>query len=227
MKRLTRKQSGLTSQEYKKLAVLTTPIKIQDFLDSLPMNWEKKGDTHLSPRRVLQEGKAHCIEGAILAAAALWLHGERPLIINVSPRMNHGDDDHVVTLYKRGNRWGAISKTNHASLRFRDPVYRTPRELVLSYFHEWFLSSTGEKVLECYSKPLDMRRIGAPSGAERFGAAWWVTYEKDLWEVADALSELPHYHLVPKGNWRYVRKADLVELKAGRLIEWRKSDPRT
>jgi len=224
MKRLTREQSGLTAKEYKTLARLSTPIKIQDFLDSIPMNWEKKGDTHMSPRRVLAARKAHCIEGAMLAAAALWLHGERPLIMNVSPRMGHGDDDHVIALYKRGGRWGAISKTNHASIRFRDPVYRTLRELVLSYFHEWFLNSTGEKVLECYSKPLDLRTVkhsvfDSPAG--------WITSEKDLWEVADALSELQHYFLVPKGNWRFVRRADPMELRAGKLIEWPKSDLHT
>lgn len=227
MQQLSQKVSGLTKQEYETLRRLTTPVKIQDFLDSLPMNWEKKGDTHMSPRRVLQAAKAHCIEGALLAAAALWMQGERPLIMNVSPKMGKGDDDHVVALYKRGGRWGAISKTNHATIRFRDPVYRTLRELVLSYFHEWFLNATGEKLLECYSKPLDMRRIGAPSGAERFGNAWWLTAEKDLWEVAEALSVQPHYYLIPKGNWRYVRKADAMERKAGTLIEWPRSDLRT
>ncbi len=175
------------------------------------MNWEQGGPNHMPPRRVLAARRAHCIEGALLAAAALWLHGEPPLIMNVSPRMGKGDDDHVVALYKRGGRWGAISKTNHATIRFRDPVYRTLRELVLSYFHEWFLNSTGEKLLECYSKPLDMRKFGTD----------WLTSEKDLWDVADALSELPHYYLVPKGNWRYVRPADRMERKAGSLIEWK------
>jgi len=217
MKRLSRPQSGLTSSEYTQLAALTTPVKIQDFLDTFPMNWEKRGDTHMSPRRVLRERKAHCIEGALLAAAALWLAGERPLIMNISPRLGRGDDDHVVALYKRGGYWGAISKTNHASIRFRDPVYRTLRELALSYFHEWFINSTGEKVLECYSKPLDLRRFGTD----------WLTTEKDVWDIADALSERKHYFLVPKGNWRYVRPADPMELKAGRLIEWPKSHPRT
>ena len=217
MKHLSLAQSGLTSQEYKKLSALTTPIKIQDFLDKLPMNWEKEGDTHMSPRRVLATRKAHCIEGALLAAAALWLHGEPPLIMNISPRLGKGDDDHVVALYRRGNRWGAISKTNHATIRFRDPIYRTPRELALSYFHEWFLNTTGEKTLECYSKPLDLRRFGID----------WLTAEKDLWHIADALSALPHYYLVSRGNWRHVRKADPMELKAGRLIEWPKSDSRT
>ncbi len=217
MKKLTQKESGLTKSEYQTLARLNTPIKIQDFLDALPMNWEKKGDTHMSPRRVLAARKAHCIEGALLAATALWTLGEKPLIMNISPRMNHGDDDHVVALYQRGGRWGAISKTNHATIRFRDPVYRTLRELVLSYFHEWFINSTGEKVLECYSRPLDMRKFGTD----------WMASLKDLWEVADALSELKHYFIVPKGNWRYVRKADQMELSAGKLIEWKKSDPRT
>jgi len=217
MKRLTRAQSRLTPEEYATLARLSTPIKTQDFLDSLPMNWEKGGDTHRSPRCVLGEKKAHCIEGALLAAAALWLAGEPPLIMNLSARLGKGDDDHVIALYKRDGFWGAISKTNHATLRFRDPIYRTPRELALSYFHEWFINKTGEKVLECYSKPLDLRRFGTD----------WITAKKDLWSIADALSERKHYFLVPKGNWRYVRKADRMERKAGRLVEWSSSDPRT
>jgi hypothetical protein len=217
MTRLTLKESGFSTSEYKKLAALSTPIQIQDFLDTLPMNWEKHGDTHMSPRRVFKAKKAHCIEGALLAAAALWIAGEPPLIMNLSSRLDRDDDDHVVALYKRGGRWGAISKTNHASLRFRDPIYRTPRELALSYFHEWFMNSTGEKVLECYSKPLDLRKFGTK----------WLTAENDLWDIADALSERKHYFLVPKGNWRHVRKADAMELAAGRLVEWPKSNPRT
>ncbi len=217
MERLTRQKSGFASREYKALAKLATPIKIQDFLDKLPMNWEKHGDTHRSPRYVLKEKKAHCIEGALLAAAALWIAGDPPLIMNLSARLGKGDDDHVVALYKRGNRYGAISKTNHAVIRFRDPVYRTPHELALSYFHEWFLNSNGEKVLECYSQPLDMRRFGTD----------WLTTEKDLWDVANALSERKHYFLVPKGNWRHVRKADKMERMAGRLTEWPRLHPRT
>lgn len=215
-KKLGLKGSELTKEEFKVLKRLNSPIKIQDYLDSLPMNWEKNGDTHMSPRRVLKEKKAHCIEGALLAAAALWVANERPLIMNLSPKLGKGDDDHVVALYRRGDRWGAISKTNHATIRFRDPVYRTLRELALSYFHEWFLNSNGEKLLECYSKPLDMRRFGTD----------WLTAEKDLWEVADALSERQHYFLVPKGNWRYVRSADPMERKAGSLLEWPRSHPR-
>ena len=208
---------GLTQGEENILRKLSTPIKIQDFLDKIPLNYEKNGDTHMSPRKVLKEKKAHCIEGALLAATALWLAGEPPLIMNLSSRFGRGDVDHVIALYKRGGYWGAISKTNHSTIRFRDPIYRTPRELALSYFHEWFVNETGEKVLECYSKPLDMRKFGTD----------WITTEKDLWNIADALSERKHYFLVPKGNWRYVRKADSMELKAGKLVEWKAPDLRT
>ena len=217
MKRLTLAASGLNKNDYETLKRLSTPIKIQDFLDSLAFNWEKKGNTLLSPRRVLKEKKAHCIEGALLAATALWIAGESPLVMNLSPKYGRDDFDHVVTLYKRRGLYGAISKTNHACLRFRDPIYRTPRELALSYFHEWFINKTREKVLKLYSKPFDMRRIGTD----------WITAEKNLWEIADVLDAFPHYELVPKNNWRFVRKADTMEIKAGTIIEWSKSDPRT
>ncbi|MBU6323409.1 MAG: hypothetical protein KGI41_02255 [Patescibacteria group bacterium] len=208
---------GLSPQELRVLCALDTPIKIQDFLDAIPMNFEKGKDTHQSPRRVLKERRAHCIEGALLAAAALWLHGEPPLLMDLKAREGRGDDDHVVALYKRGGHWGLISKTNHATIRFRDPVYRTPRELALSYFHEWFMNANGEKTLESYSRLLDL---------SRFGTAW-VTAQEDLWWLDEKLDALTHYPLVPKGNRRFIRRADPMELKAGRLIEWKESDPRT
>lgn len=208
---------GLTPQEVRTLRTLTTPAKVQDFLDSMPMNWEKKGDTHYSPRKALREGKAHCIEGALLAATAFWLQGEEPLIMDLSAKRGTGDVDHVVALYKKNGYWGMVSKTNHPTIRFRDPVYRTLRELALSYFHEWFMNSTGEKTLESYSKPLNLKRFGTA----------WVTSEEDLWYLDDALNACTHYDLVPKKNRRFIRRADRMELKAGRLEEWPKSDPRT
>ena len=203
---------GLTVREQQSLQKLDSPIAIQDFLDSIPMNHEKKGETHFSPRRVLREKKAHCIEGALLAAAALWLHGERPLLMDLcADKKRYDDDDHVVALYKRNGYWGAISKTNHATIRFRDPVYKTLRELALSYFHEWFMNKNGIKSMQSYSRPLDMTRFGTD----------WVTTEEDLWFVDDALNALPHYPLVPAKNGKFIRKADAMELKAGRFIEWK------
>src|SRR3989338_6552129 len=125
---------GLSKKELAIFKKLNTPIKIQDFLDKIPMNWEKKGETYFSPRRALEARKMHCLEGAIFAATALWLQGEKPLLLDLKAK---GDDDHVVALYRRNGYWGAISKTNHAALRFRDPVFKTLRELAVSYFHEY------------------------------------------------------------------------------------------
>jgi hypothetical protein len=201
---------NLDPDERKTLARLSTPSKIQDYLDSLQFNFESRGETHMSPCRVLRQGTAHCIEGALLAAAALWRKGEPPLLMDLRSAPGTGDYDHVVALYKRNSYWGAISKTNHPSIRFRDPVYKTLRELALSYFHEWFLNTSGKKTLASYSDALDLRKLGEA----------WITAEEELWDIDKALNTLPHHALVPKGNARYIRPADPMELAAGRLEEW-------
>jgi hypothetical protein len=155
------------------------------------------------------------MEGALLAAAALWLQGQRPLLMDF--RTTPDDEDHVVALYRVNGYWGAISKTNHAILRFRDPVYRTLRELALSYFHEYFDFKTGKKTLREYSRPFDLRALG--SG--------WITAGDDLHWIAQAVDDSPHYGLVPANNLRHLRPADRMELAGGKAIEWPKSDPRT
>ena len=217
MRRLSPKASGLDKRTYARLAKLKTPIAIQDFLDALPFNFEHQGATHQSPGEALRAKKTHCIEGALVAAAALWINGETPLVMDMWADEKRDGEDHILALYKRGGYWGAISKTNHASIRFRDPIYRTLRELALSYFHEWFLNTTGEKTLVAYSKPLDLSRLGAG----------WVAATETLWHLDELLNDLPHYALVPKGNARHIRRADAMELKAGRLVEWDERDPRT
>lgn len=206
---------GLTKSELATLKKLSTPIKIQDYLDSLPINWEHNGETYMSPRRVLREKKAHCLEGALLAAAALWLAGKKPLLLDLK---TSGDEDHVVALYREGGRWGAISKTNHATLRFRDPVYLTIRELVLSYFHEYFNDTTGKKALRSYSTtPLDLRKFGTG----------WVTTEENLYSIVDAIDQARHTRIIPEKIVRQLRKADAMERRAGAIVEWKKTDPRT
>lgn len=127
---------GLTKHEETLLRKLKTPALIQDYLDRLPINFESEGDTHYSPRVVLRKKTAHCIEGALLAATALWLQGKAPLLLDLKTKQH--DDEHVVALFKDGTYWGAISKTNHGVLRYRDPIYKTVRELALSYYHEYF-----------------------------------------------------------------------------------------
>lgn len=197
------------------LKKLTTPQKIQDFLDTLPMNHEKNGETYMSVSRTLREKKAHCFEGALVAAHALQLQGEKPLLLDLS--VTYDDIDHVVTLYRKNGYWGAISKTNHASLRFRDPVYKSVRELAASYFNEYFLNDTGKKTLRAYSRPFDLSKQKID----------WVNAEEDLVDLVDALEDSPHLPLFPKENVKFLRKADKIERKAGELVEWNESDRRT
>lgn len=199
----------ITLSERKILSRLNTPHKIQDFLDTLPINNEKLGETCMSPRRVLKEKKAHCIEGAMLAAAALWFHGEKPLIMSL--KVSRGDFDHVIALYKKNGYWGAISKTNHAVLRFRDPIYRTPRELALSYFHEYFLIKTGKKTMVGYSRPINIKRFGTK----------WVNSEEDLWDIGNTIFKMPHISIVPKGNEKHIRKAHHIERVSASVKEWK------
>lgn len=207
-------RSILSPAEKKLLQKLNTPIKIQNYLDTVPRNWEKQGQTYMSPRRALRENKMHCLEAALFAGLALWYHGEEPLVVDLKAR---GDDDHIIALYRKNGFWGAMSKTNYATVRFRDPIFRTVRELVLSYFHEYFLNTNGKKVLYSYSAPYNLKRFGTQ----------WITAEEDLHDIAITLDELQHTVIVPTRNRRFIRPADAMERAAGKLTEWKKTDPRT
>lgn len=199
---------GLTKEELRVLRELKSPAHIQDFLNRTPFNFEKGGNTHYSPRLVLKKKTAHCIEGALLAAVVLWINGEPPWLMDL--KSARGDDDHVIALYKRNGYWGAVSKTNHPVLRFRDPVYKTTRELALSYFHEWFMNEDGKKTLRSFSKPLNMKRFGEG----------WITSEKPLFWLDRELNALPHFPVAPKKNLKSLRAADSIERKAGKMTEW-------
>ncbi len=209
-KRFARRQDlGLTKTEFAVLRRLSSPQKIQDFLYTLPSNFEIGGQTCLSVREVLRRRRAHCIEGAMLAACALWVHGEPPLLMDLRADQ---DFDHVVTLFRRNGHWGAISKTNPPVLRWRDPIYRSLRELAMSYLHE-YANKRGQKTLRSYSRPFDLRR---------FDPELWVTNGKNCWDVGDAIDGIPHYRLVTKRQARVLRLRDAVERKAGALFEHRR-----
>jgi hypothetical protein len=197
-------------KEFKTLNALRTPVTIQDFLNAMPFNFEERGETYWSPVVVLKNKKAHCMEGAMLAAAALWLHGRPPIIMDL--KTTNRDIDHVVALFKEGNRWGAISKTNHAVLRYRDAIYRDPREIAMSYFNEYFLNEDGKKTLRGYSEPFDLSRCGAA----------WLTAKEDLDDIAFALDRSPHVDILGKGRARRLRPAEPIEIEAGKIIEWKK-----
>ncbi len=200
---------GFSSSELRTLRRLNTPVKIQDFLETLPYSFDHGADMLRSPRRVLREKSAHCIEGALLAAAAFWVNGQRPLLLDL--RSTPDDLDHVVALFRAHGCWGAVSKTNHAVLRYREPVYRTLHELALSYFHEYFLDD-GRKTMRDYSEPFDIGR--------RFGISW-LTSEEDLWHIAETLDDSRHRAILTPVQRRKLRLADPVEIRAGKLITFK------
>ena len=209
-KRRARPQDlGLTPAEFALLERLDTPQKVQAFLYGLKQNFELAGDTCRPVRQVLQRRDAHCIEGAMLAACALWVHGEPPLLMDMRAVR---DFDHVVALFRRHGRWGAISKTNGIGLRWRDPVYGTLRELAMSYFHE-YTNRRDHKTLREYSVPYDLRRVDPKI---------WVTGEKHAWVVAEELDRLRHFELMGARHLRTVTRKDPFERRVSALLQYRR-----
>jgi hypothetical protein len=162
---------------------LTTPEKIQRFLDELPYNKEPHGDTCRSPRRVLRDRTAHCMEGSLFGAAALRMLGHPPLLLDFEAVR---DDDHVLAIFRSHGHWGALAKSNYSGLRYREPVYRTLRELAMSYFEHYY-NLRKEKTLRRYSRPVNLRR---------FDSMHWMTAEEDIWAVPEYLTTIAHTPLV-------------------------------
>ena len=196
------------AQELRLFQRLNTPKKIQDYLNAIPPNFEMTGETSLSPREVMKQNRAHCMEGAVLAAVILWYHGHKPLLLDLVTSTI--DDDHVVALFRIGNAWGAISKTNHAVLRYREPVYRDVRELAMSYFHEYF-KDNGKKTLRSYSDPFDLSKLKDKT---------WMTCAESIWEINSTLTDSKHHTLLSKSQIAGLRLAEPIEIAAGKLLEW-------
>lgn len=194
----------LSAFEIKIFGELNTPAKIQDFINKIPINFEKSGETLMSPRLILKKRKAHCFEGALLAAAIFWHHKQKPLLLDLVAQKP--DLNHVVALFRKNGYWGAVSKTNHAALRYREPVYQTVRELVMSYFHEYFTHG-GKKTLVSFAGPFNLKKFGTG----------WITSEKNLWFIDKALEKTAHVKIPRPKN---LRRADAIEIKAGKLTDW-------
>ena len=201
---------GLTAEEGRILRSLRTPQQIQRFVIGLSANFEEEGDTLRSVRGVLKHRKAHCIEAAFVAACALWLNGDPPYLLDLTA---HKDSDHVIAVFRRGGCWGAISQSNHVWLRWRDPVYRSPRELAMSYFHEY--TNRQRKSLRSFSRPVDLRR---------FPAGMWVTNPDDCWEVGAALCDVPHYKILTPAQARALMPRDETEMRADDLVQYESTD---
>jgi hypothetical protein len=193
------------SDDFKILRSLATPAKIQRFLDEeIRYNLEPGGDTCYSPRTVLKKGVAHCMEGAMLAAVALRRLGHPPLLVDLEAER---DSDHVLAVYRDSGYWGAVAKSDYSGLRSREPVYRTIRELVMSYFEHYF-NPAGEKTLRAYSRPVNLHQFDRHS---------WMTSAEDVWIVPNYLCELKHTPVVAKTMLRRVAPMDKRLYAAGRL----------
>jgi len=195
----TNQSRSFTPKELKSLTALQTPAKIQAFLDKIPYH---VASTAWSPRLVLQNKSAHCLEGAIFAAAALRVNGFPPLILDLEAVQ---DSDHVIAVYRQNGGWGAIGSSNYAGCRYRSPVYRSLRELALSYFEGYF-NLRRERTLRTFSQPVNLKR---------FDSRNWMTTEEPVWFIAEHLLNIPHTKLLTPKMERGLVRLDDRSYKAG------------
>jgi hypothetical protein len=196
--------NGFQGRELEVLRRLRTPEKIQRYLDDLPYNKEKTGPTCRSPLRVLRDQTAQCMEGALFGAAALLVQGWEPLLLDLEAVR---DDDHVLAIFQQRGCWGAIAKSNYSGLRFREPVYRSLRELAMSYFEHYY-NPKGEKTLRTYSRPVNLRR---------FDSIHWMTSEEELWAIPEYLMTIQHWRLMTAGVERKLTRMDARLFAAGKV----------
>jgi hypothetical protein len=184
---------------------VATPEKIQRFLDEeIGYNKEPDGETCKTPAAVLRDRVAHCMEGALLAAAALRAIGHPPLLLDLE---SIRDDDHVLAIFRVERCWGAIAKSNYAGLRFREPVYHSLRELAISYFEHYY-NLQGEKTLRAYST--------RPVNLSRFDRIDWMCRFEDVWEIPEYLTTIPHTRLLTPRQERRRMRMDERSFAAGR-----------
>ena len=195
---------GFNRGEQAVLRRLNKPAQIQRFLDELAYNKEPGGATCRSPRRVLELGTAHCMEGALFGAAALRLLGHPPLLLDLEAVR---DDDHVLAIFRERGGWGALAKSNYAGLRFREPVYRTLRELAISYFEHYF-NLAGQKTLRRYSRPVNLKRF------DRIG---WMTSQEDVWVIPEYLVGISHTSILTTEQERALSRMDQRLMAAGQV----------
>ena len=190
-----------TKKEERFFARLKTPFAIQRFLDDTEYSAEP---IYRCPRRVIADRRAHCVDGALFAAAALRRLGFPPLIMELQAVR---DDDHLLALYRRRGCWGAVAKSNFSTLRFREPVYRSVRELVMSYFEGYF-NVAGEKTLRAYSVPLNLARLDHLQ---------WETRDDGIETVIARLEAARHYPVATPAMIAGLEKTDARSYQAGLL----------
>ena len=194
-------RAAWTAAERRVFERLTTPAAIQAFLDRLPYSADP---IYRCPRTVLRDRKAHCFDGALFAAAALRRLGHPPRILDL---FAENDDDHLLALFQVGGLWGAVAKSNFVGLRYREPIHRTLRELVMSYFEDYY-NAAGQKTLRFYTAPLDLRRF------DRLG---WMTDDAPLEAIAQATDRLRRYPLLTPAMARRLLPVDRRSFESGML----------
>jgi hypothetical protein len=190
-----------TRNESESLKKLSTPFKVQQFLDECEYNATEETR---SARFILEHKRAHCLEGAIFAAACLEMQGRQPLVIDLQAI---DDDDHVIAVFKQENCWGAIGKSNFTTLRYREPVYRTLRELAMSYFDLYF-NTLGVKSLRAYSLPCNLNR---------FNPMEWRTTLNDLEDIGYFLDKVKHLPLISGTQAERLEKATPLLLESSMM----------
>jgi len=193
--------SGFNKERLRLLCSLDTPGRVQDFIDYRLVYNDDKPDTCFSALEVLKRGRAHCLEGALLAAAAFLFHGRPALLLDL--RANARDDDHVIAPFRESGRWGAVALSRFCGLRYREPVYGSPAELARSYF-DFYYNNRGEKTLREFSSPLDIRKL-------RPG---WLDSDKNVFFVSRRLDAVRHYKVLGRGQEEKLRKADSLLYRA-------------
>jgi hypothetical protein len=197
----TRGREPWTPREVRALGRLSDPVAVQAFLDRVPYSADP---FYRSPRSVLRDRKAHCFDGAVFAAAALRRLGHAPLLVDMRAVR---DDDHIIAVFKRAGHFGAVAKSNFVGLRFREPIFRNLRELMLSYFEE-FYNVDREKTLRSYSAPLDLGR---------FDPLGWETRDGAMDVIAARLDSARHFPLVTARQEARLGKVDERFYRAGML----------
>jgi hypothetical protein len=199
------KPPDLTRAEIALFRTLRSPEKIQRFLDTrIGYDKEPDGPRCRSPRVTLRDGVAHCMSGALLAAAALRMQGHPALLVDLEAVR---DDDHVLAVYRVGGHWGAVAKSNYSGLRLREPVYRSVRELVMSYFEHYY-NLKGEKTLRRYSRPVNLAR---------FDRIAWMTSEEDVWAIPEHLTTIAHIDVLTPAMIRRLARMDQRLFDAGQV----------
>jgi hypothetical protein len=192
----------LNREERAMMRGLKSPPKIQAFLDSIPYSTD---DFYRCPLRVLRDRRAHCFDGAIFGAAALSRIGYPPVIVDMYS--NGRDDEHLLAVYKVDGHWGAVAKSNFVGLRYREPVYRSLRELVMSYFEQYY-NTQGEKTLRAYTRPLNL------NGFSRLS---WMTSDEALDRIAERTDEIQRFGLLTKKMAAILSPVDERSYQAGLL----------